>query len=607
MSFMFKPLAYDDKSAINKPQFQEGDTKRIYKGNLQLGKEIAEDIKKLLNANGKAIVLIDGYASSTPEIVSNLVHQFCKDVYFQTYAMRDLYQSKEKLDILLAKNLPPASEEDPIQLFGYIYDGDISSLCDEKRLTQVVKEVATFTSGICIIYGQGAASLQFRELADRIVYLDVTPKTAAIRTRDGLYTNIGDIIARDFESFMRRNYFVDFEVMVKLRKELLQQDVIDYYIMADHEQELIMIRKEMFRDVLSTMYKYPFRCKPVYLEGIWGGEFIRKARNIEVPANNLAWIFEMIPMEVSIVVRVQDIDLELPFCTFFQKYPNEIMGVDCTKRFDSYFPIRCNYDDTYHSDGNMSIQVHPNAEFIKKNYNDKGAQDEAYYVIATGHGAKTYDGIVKGADMNEFYELAEKSLKDGNKIDYQKYINGIQSYPGKQFMIPAGTIHASGQNQFILELGSLTIGSYTYKIYDYLRKDAEGKHRPIHLKNGKEQVVTNRDSEWVKEHSAIEPRVIEKNDDYCEELLGKNDLMYFETRRYCIETKKQAHGYNRDQFTILAVVDGEHVRIYDKENPAHCYHANFLDIIVVPAYVNEYVIENTGYQPVVVHKVILTK
>ncbi len=48
-----------------------------------------------------------------------------------------------------------------------------------------------------------------------------------------------------------------------------------------------------------------------------------------------------------------------------------------------------------------------------------------------------------------------------------------------QFMLPGGTIHASGRNQLILEIGSLTVGSYTFKLYDYLRADLDGTRRPI--------------------------------------------------------------------------------------------------------------------------------
>ncbi|MPM75188.1 hypothetical protein SDC9_122179 [bioreactor metagenome] len=53
------------------------------------------------------------------------------------------------------------------------------------------------------------------------------------------------------------------------------------------------------------------------------------------------------------------------------------------------------------------------------------------------------------------------------------------------------------------------------------------------------------------------------------------------------------------------MVDGEHAKIYDKYHPEHCYQQNYLDIIIVPADIDEYIIENTGYQPIVVHKVLM--
>jgi len=206
------------------------------------------------------------------------------------------------------------------------------------------------------------------------------------------------------------------------------------------------------------LVKYPFRCKPVYLEGIWGGEYIRKIRNIPMDiSKNIAWIFEFIPMEVSIVVDVNAFNFELPFATFMSLQGEFIIGKKAYEWFDGYFPVRFNYDDTYHSDGNMSVQVHPEGDFTRKHYNEKGSQDEAYYVIATGHNAKTYVGFKNDADVGEFLDLAEKSQRYGTDVDYKKYINAEDSIPGKQFMLPAGTIHASGQNQLILELGSLTI------------------------------------------------------------------------------------------------------------------------------------------------------
>ena len=71
------------------------------------------------------------------------------------------------------------------------------------------------------------------------------------------------------------------------------------------------------------------------------------------------------------------------------------------------------------------------------------------------------------AFLRKFFQFSKKN----------KTANPISAKPGLQVMLPAGTIHSSGRNQVILEIGSLTIGSYTYKMYDYLRLDFDGKQR----------------------------------------------------------------------------------------------------------------------------------
>ena len=320
-------------------------------------------------------------------------------------------------------------------------------------------------------------------------------------------------------------------------------------------------------------------------------------------AGNIAWIFDFIPMEVSIVVDVAGKAVDFPFSTFVQKKGREIMGQHCLEEFDGYFPVRFNYDDTWHSNGNMSVQVHPDEDFVIENYDEFGRQDEAYYVIATGHGAKTYCGF--SGNGREFLEMAKASETSHEMVDYQKYINWVDSVPGRQIMLPAGTVHASGRNQLILELGSLTIGSYTYKVYDYNRKDKDGNTRPIHTKNAEKVLHFERDSQWVKENIAIEPILIEEGEGYKEYIVGRTELMYYETHRIELDTHAAYHGQNHGQFTVITVVDGEQVKVYSKSRPEFCYTANFLDIVTIPADIDDYVIEAQSYQPAVVHKVIL--
>ncbi len=607
MSFMFKPLDYDDYSAINKPNIKNDYSSSISYGNINVARKIVNSIGTIVEKKNKAVVLIDGYISANFDLCINVLTQLLgKENYkYKLFNMKDLYKSKEELENIFKENLPDKSDEDPVCLFGKIFDGTFDDIFSKGKVQDILNYINMNDDDITILYGHGSASNTFNEIADWVVYIDITPKTTAIRCRNGSYCNIGDDFARPFSELMRRNYYIDFELEVKLRKKLLQEDRIDQYICGDHDDKLVLLEKEAFNEILKELSKYPFRCKPVYLEGVWGGEYIRKVRNLDIKAEKVAWIFDMIPMEVSVLVEYKDNILEFPFATFFNKYPHEIMGKECTERFGGYFPIRCNYDDTFHSNGNMSIQVHPNGEFVKSHYNDKGSQDEAYYVIATGHDAKTYVGFKEDADTEEFFKKASESEMTGEDIDYKKYINYIPSTPGRQIMLPAGTIHSSGQNQFILELGSLTIGSYTYKIYDYNRLDSDGNKRPIHLINGRKVIDINRRSSWVNENIAIEPVLSEEGTGYKEYIVGNTDLMYYETKRVEIQTGYKASFKNNNQFTILTLVDGEKASIYSKENPDYKYNQNYLDIIIVPASIDEYVIENKGYQPIVVHKVML--
>lgn len=607
MSFMFKPLAYDDHTAINRPDIPASVREDLIFGTVQSAKRIAEKAVSLLKS-GKSgcVIAVDGYASAKFSDLSGALSQAVRQSGCRVVlrSMDEVYKSVEELDAMVAECLPQNYEEDPVLLFGKLYEGSFSDFIDGEKAEKLLEEMRNLPERtLMVLTGYGSTSEIFSPFTNLKAYIDVTPKSAAIRAREGRLINVGDKTPRPFAELMRRNYFVDFEIILKNRKRLLTQNEIDFYICGDHDEDFVLMSGQNLEVILSSLARYPFRTKPVYLEGIWGGEFIRKVRRLPSEYKNIAWVFDMIPMEVSIVVDADGREVEFPFFTFIQKCPTPIMGEKCTERFGGYFPIRFNYDDTYHSNGNMSIQVHPYESVCKEYYNEKGSQDEAYYVIATGHGAKTYLGFNEGADPAEFVALAKQSEKDGSDLDYAKYVNHVDSVPGRQVMIPGGTIHASGRNQLILELGSLTIGSYTYKMYDYNRRDSEGNLRPIHSVMGEKVLHTERTAGWVRDNIAIEPIPDGEGDGWKQYIVGKTDLMYYQTKQLYLE--KKAEFSNDGQFTVLTLVDGEEVKVYSKSHPEFCYRQKFLDIVVVPASIADYVIENTGYQPAVVHKTML--
>lgn len=607
MSFMFKPLSYDDPNAINHPQLSKDIINDITFGTYNCGKRLADEIKKTCLNKG-TVVAFDGYSSAS---FVDIVNAFAQNLHqngiaTKQYAMADVYKSTDEINNMVASSLPNDYEDDPVLLFGELYTGNFGDFFDSEKLASLLKEIDEIKTGtVLIISGYGCSAKQLQDKVDKFVYIDVTPKTAAIRARNGQLLNIGDSTPRPFKEIMRRNYYVDFNVIIGNRRQLFDNDKVDYYINGDYPADFVMMTGKTIKAIMDSLAKYPFRTKPVYLDGIWGGEFMRKARNLPIASRNVAWIFDLIPMEVSVVVDVNGKNVEFPFCTFVQYSGKEIMGTAAYNEFNGYFPIRFNYDDTYHSNGNMSIQVHPDAKMCMSRYKEFGSQDEAYYVVATAHDARTYVGFNNNADIDEFIDKVKESEKTGATVDYEKYINHINSVPGRQIMLPGGTIHSSGRGQLILELGSLTMGSYTYKMYDYNRVDNDGNRRPIHSKMAEIALKRKRNADWVSKNIAIEPIPDGQGNGWKQYIVGKTDLMYYYTRRLDLDTGASAEFTNDGSFTVLSLLDGEECLVYSKSNPDFCYHQKFLDVIIVPAEITDYVIKNEGYQPCTVHKTAL--
>ena len=592
MSFMFSPFPYDDLNAVNHVNVSKNVTKQILTNNELIKKELTD---KLFN-NTNRVLVIDGYPTCN---FNSLISMF-ENV--KTFNMRDIYKSDEEIHDMLKAYLPEDRVMDPVLLYGKLFTDGLKKLMDENKLNDLLASIKN-ESGKVIVYGHGALIKEIRALADIKIYIDVSPKEAAIRAKKGLYINIGDKKARPFKELMRRNYYVDFENETLLRKELVQQNELDYYVFGDHDDALTMAPFSVMNVLFDELVKRPFRCKPVYLEGVWGGFYMMRMRNLPKAMKNCAWIFDMIPSEVSVVIESNDTKIEVPYYTFVHARGVKLMGQDCVDYFHGYFPIRFNYDDTWHANGNMSIQCHPYHDYVRKENNELGRQDESYYIVEAAEGAKTFLGFNEDINPDDFMKEVFESEKTGKPIDYLKYVNAVTSTPGTQVLIPAGTIHSSGRNQLVLEIGSLTIGSYTYKLYDYMRKDLDGNPRPIHSRHGDNVLQKYRKTNWVNEHIVRRAKGFDDHDTVLTQTVGESPLLYF--KLITTQFLDKYEDNTKNSFHVLTVTNGEKVRISSKNNPEYNFVANYLDIVVVPQNVGEYVVENLGNQPVTIHKTLL--
>ena len=611
---MYNPFPFDDPRPVNRPELSEKTVKSIISGgNQNVVKKFVATLADRAAKEG-VVVALDGYTTANWTVFINLIARECclLGLGFEAIdANAATLKSGKEIDAIIDPLLIWDTKIDPTLLYGKVYKGGYQGLMDEAR-TEAFKKVvpASRQAGkISVVYGYGSLIPELRELYDVKVFFDLTPMKSMLRIRRGEYSNLGKERPGIINRTIRRCYYCDFECAVRNRHELWENNVPDWYVLDNDPQNLQLMPFGTFSDICAQLVKYPFRAKPCYLEGVWGGSYMKKLRNLPDEMRNAAWVFDFIPMEVSVVVEAGDEKLDINYCSFVHKEGVNLMGEDCVKKFEGYFPIRFNWDDSYHSTGNMSIQCHSGGEYNVKNYNEFGRQDESYYVVVTGHDAKTFIGFRDDADIPQFFRDIEAADTEHKPCDYMKYVSYEESKPGLQVMLPAGTIHSSGRNQVILEIGSLTIGSYTYKMYDYLRLDFDGKQRPIHTRLGEENVRQDRRYSVIHDPESPEyivqkPRLAASGEGWEEYILGENPQVYFSLRRLEFE-KKCEQNTGGKLFHVLTLVDGDAVRVRSVRHPERYFDLQFMDIVCVPADMGRYVIENLGREPVMVHKTCL--
>lgn len=134
----------------------------------------------------------------------------------------------------------------------------------------------------------------------------------------------------------------------------------------------------------------------------------------------------------------------------------------------SPLPVLIKYIDAAQ---NLSVQVHPDDDYARRVEGDNG-KTEMWYILSADEGAGIYCGFRRDTSKEEF--LAKVS--DGT---VEELLNFIPVHAGDCHLIPAGTVHAIGAGCVICEVQQSS--NVTYRVYDYNRRGADGKLRPLHV------------------------------------------------------------------------------------------------------------------------------
>lgn len=238
-------------------------------------------------------------------------------------------------------------------------------------------------------------------------------------------------------------------------------------------------------------------------------------------------------------------------------------GKDCLK---GAFPILVKLID---AKKDLSIQVHPSDETALSEQGEHG-KAEMWYIVDREPQASIYFGFSKEISKAELLDRA----KDGTIC---QVLNRVPVSPGDVFYILPGTIHAIGAGIVIAEIQQNS--NTTFRVYDYQRRGADGKLRPLHLERAA-AVVDRRPvlpEECKVNSSVIFPNFIMHEMFSCSYFCAYNIKVMKEVTLCC----------NGRSFHHLLCVEGNGKIVCEgKEYPVVCGQSYFM-----PAALGEYRVE----------------
>jgi mannose-6-phosphate isomerase class I len=525
---------------------------------------------------GQRVFALDGYGANLWHVLKAGVAASLENASLEVswYCTEDFFLPEEQLLKLVE---PSLGGEDPI--FGYLFEGNLSQLFDLTPLQESLSQI----QGPIILYGPGAALC---DGIDVVLYVDVPKDVIQERTRNGEVTNLGSTRLHSSNETYKRFYFVDWPVLNLHKARLLPQ--LDWFIDASRADYPTVISGPDLRSALDTMSKDYCRTRPWFYPGPWGGQWMKNnfpGLNQQVP--NYAWSFELITPENGIVLQSGEEQLEFSFDLLMYRAYDKILG-RAAEAFGYNFPIRFDYLDTING-GNLSIQCHPRPDYMKANFGEPFTQDESYYIVKCKTEAQIYLGFKTGIDPQEFRLAVERSLKEGVEIEIERFVNKVEAQPHKLFLIPAGTIHGSGANNLVLEISS-TPYIYTFKIYDWIRKDLEGKLRPLNIERAWQNLYFERQEEWVRQNLCPAPQVVRQGPGWKEFFCGTHERLFYSIHRF--EFDREVAATTEDRCHVLNVVEGEAVILETKNGRPVRF--NFGETFIIPAAAENYTLTPVG-------------
>lgn len=313
---------------------------------------------------------------------------------------------------------------------------------------------------------------------------------------------------------------------------------------------------------------YPLKFEPVFKDYLWGG---RNLLNLgkKLPDGIVAESWEISSHPDGISRISNGTHAGKLFTSVLKETGISLLGTALSEEAKAKFPLLVKFID---ANDNLSVQVHPDEDYVRTHESDLYGKNEMWYVISAEPGARLVYGLNHGTTRGTFITaLAEKKVSD--------CLNYINIKPGDAINIPTGLVHAIGKGIVLAEIQQNS--NSTFRVYDYDRVDDKGNKRPLHIEEALEVIdfkrsysQNNLKGTSIKLSGSVKTPLV-KNRFFTVE--------HFDIQQYL---KEVADG---SRFFIYIIVSGEGTIRYDTGS----IPVSLGDSVLIPAALGNYTIEGS--------------
>lgn len=543
--------------------------------------------------SGARVIALDGwYGINFEKIACAIAKQIGGEVTL--IPARELFLSREEI---IAYNAPFVTEDPG---FGKVNkNGFIEDIMNPAAIENAKKKLS---GGVSIIYGMGACVKALAEAVDIKCYIDNTHQKVQWDMWTGKLATFGQAEPTKDYSWKEYNYS-DYYIL-KRQKDYMYE-VMDFYIENYFEDDLVLVPRKAYDEIMSTLVKYPIHEVKIFSPGPWGAyRYEQMDYGVEGLANN-AWN-KIAGPELRILIDFGgERSISMPMLNAMQ-YGEELVGSFINKQYPGLFPLDIWLDDGWHPTPqpaeriSMPMHIHPSSKYVEDHFDEPLGRYETYYIAEAYEGANTWMGFKDDADIEEWERLCEESQNIKPIENWKDFIANWNSKEGDLYLIPPGTMHGHGGNQMVLEMDtnpSINGTEYSFFEYDFARpswddekKTMTGKPLKMHLEHGRNMEKTRRES-WVKDNLLSTPLVVKWTPEYFVDRYKTHSVMPYHVERIHFEKKAEysTEGKFMHMFTPTVAT---RVTVRSKQNPELSAECDKFSTLVIPASFGDYEIIN---------------